>query len=697
MFTSKGLFSDITCPYSENCVLPKCLFAHPKKAVPKTASPVAGVSSVAEETPKDQQEKTEVLEDRQRKRRKLDDGETITVRTAKKEEGTKLAQKTEVITEAKSVQKTSTPLSSESRPISPPPTQRTSALSPATTQKLTSGTVKPITVPKVALKTPAPPEKPLKAESLNPRLLKHSPATHDLRFRLVKALHDQLVRLNTELLKDASSLEKPLILSAQHLITMALDIEEKAALEKPAIHSSVVKNTILRYKKMSGADWKKERQVEHDSVIAKTQASNGIKVTVAPLPVKPIETSLSPHVELAILRKLHTSLMNLSAHGYITAIPSDESITKAKAGVSAAQGWEVCDRCKARFQVFPGRRESDGLLTSGGSCTYHWGKPFFPARSSTDVKGSKREKRYRCCGQVIGDSPGCTKADSHVFKVSEVKRLAALFNFIETPENEDADEDKPICIDGEMGYTVYGLELIRLTATSWPSGDPVLDVLVRPFGEVLDLNSRWSGVLASQLTDAPPLAPDSKTKKYDPTQLAGTEKLYVVESPAVARELLLRFLTPKTAIIGHGLENDLNSVRLIHHTVIDTALLFPHQAGLPYRNALRTLVSLHLGRTIQSGGGMTAQTLVAVGEADIVTGHDSKEDANAAGDLVLWAIGREWEKMKGVGWTVADETLVPPSRISESFLEGTQVKIEETIIKSGVKRKREVDDGQVGK
>ena len=382
------------------------------------------------------------------------------------------------------------------------------------------------------------------------------------------------------------------------------------------------------------------------------------------------------HLELSILSKLRTPLTSLSAHGYVSSIPSAASIAAAQSGLEAAQGWEVCDRCKARFQVFPGRRESDGLLTSGGACTYHWGKPFFPSRAATDVKGSKRERRYRCCGQAIGDSAGCTKASSHVFKVSEVKRLAALFNFIFTPENDLADDDAPVCIDGEMGYTVHGLELIRLTATSWPSGSPLLDVLVRPLGEVLDLNTRWSGVDASQLTNAPSLtSPIKITDPADAEKLQGIPKLHVVESPAAARDLLLRFLTPRTPVIGHGLENDLNAIRLIHPTVIDTALLFPHQAGLPYRHALRTLASLHLGRTIQAGGGMVAGSSAA-GEDTVAAGHDSKEDANAAGDLVRWAVGREWEKMGRVGWKLVGGKLVPPERISEEFLEDELVKVE---------------------
>ncbi|OAF60275.1 RNA exonuclease 3 [Pseudogymnoascus destructans] len=691
MFTSKGLFSKIDCPYSDRCLLPKCLFAHHKPPAMKPAENMPAVPSP--KLPSEKQAIAVAAEDGQRKRRKIGHGDVVETKSS--------TAKTEV----KLAVKESSSKSSEKRPISPPPPRRTSSLAPGKKPEEMSKTEPKVPVTtKPALKAAPSVPKPTKSEALNPRLLKHSPATHDLRTKLVKLLHDQLVRLNTELAKESPS-EKPLILTTQELITMALDIEEQAAKDKPAIHSSIVKNTIVRYKKMPLADWKSARQTSIDAQAAASALTPSTKPPLTALAPKPLATGLPPHLELSLLLKLLTPLTSLSAHGYVNSIPSADSIATAQSGLAAAQGWEVCDRCKSRFQVFAGRRESDGLLTSGGACTYHWGKPFFPSRAATDVKGSKREKRYRCCGQAIGDSAGCTKAATHVFKVTEVKRLAALFNFITTPENDLADDDEPVCIDGEMGHTVHGLELIRLTATSWPTGTPLLDILVRPLGEVLDLNTRWSGVSASQLTNAPSLpSPLDLPSPSDAEKLKGTKRLHVVESPEAARELLLLFLTPRTPVIGHGLENDLNAVRLIHPTVIDTALLFPHQAGLPYRHALRTLVSLHLGRTIQAGGGIVAAPATAAAgststpaeEGAVAPGHDSKEDANAAGDLVRWSVGREWEKMKRVGWTLVDEKLVPPERISEAFLEDQFVKVGEKGKVTDKRRRGEEDVEEEG-
>jgi hypothetical protein len=500
----------------------------------------------------------------------------------------------------------------------------------------------PQTTRKISIKAPP------KQEALNPRHLPTgAPAKHDFRFRLVAALYEQLTRLNTELAKDANDDEEKLVLSDQELITKALDIEENAAKYQSSIYSNVVKNQILVYKKMFVGQWKDERETELRKVKDAEASLLSNKPVLNPrAPTKSIETGLSTDEELQVLPRLYTPILGLSKHGYVITIPTDKDIETAQKGIEAAKGWEVCDRCKTRFQVFPERREEDGALTSGGSCTYHFGRPYWQERSAADPK-AKREKRYRCCGQSMGDSSGCTQAESHVFKISEVKRMAAVLNFEKTPENQGKVANRPVCIDGEMGYTVFGLELIRLTATSWPKGDELFDVLVRPIGPVLDLNSRYSGVWPKDLAEALPWDSASESESESGTK----RQLRIVESPAAARALLFSHISPTTPLIGHGLENDLNATRIIHPTVIDTALLFPHKAGLPYRNGLKTLMHTHLNRHIQ---------VVVDGKMD---GHDSKEDANAAGDLVRFALGNEWQKMKREGWFLKDaKVTAPPAR-----------------------------------
>ncbi len=126
--------------------------------------------------------------------------------------------------------------------------------------------------------------------------------------------------------------------------------------------------------------------------------------------------------------------------------------------------------------------------------------------------------------------------------------------------------------------------------------------------------------------------------------------LRILPSPAAARDLLCTLIAPSTPLIGHALDNDLNALRLLHPTVVDTALVYPHPAGLPYRLALRRLALDVLGRRIQAaaaGGGAEKgdkgrpEGGDGAEKADVV-GHDSVEDAVAAGELVRAAVAREW-------------------------------------------------------
>ena len=42
--------------------------------------------------------------------------------------------------------------------------------------------------------------------------------------------------------------------------------------------------------------------------------------------------------------------------------------------------------------------------------------------------------------------------------------------------------------------------------------------------------------------------------------------------------------------------------QVIHSTVVDTAVLFPHRLGLPYKRSLRNLMADYLRRIIQDNG-----------------------------------------------------------------------------------------------
>lgn len=458
-------------------------------------------------------------------------------------------------------------------------------------------------------------------ESLNPRLIPKPPASHTIRIKLLSLLHQHITKLNeqTKLLNHPSN--SSIIMSPQQVTTEAMDIEVRVAEENPFVYQNVMKQRIMKYKNMTQEEWEMER-------FTRNPRPNAIPI-VNPNPAPRIDTGLSSKDELAFLPRIHANQALLSSFSYVTSAPSQQEMDAAVQGVEAAHHWEVCERCTTRFQVFPGRRPEDGVSTTGGRCRFHWGKR---------CRLAGGEYGFSCCKQPQG-TKGCQPMSTHVFKVSDPKRLAAIMPFLETPENPARLSGEAVAFDCEMGYTTFGLELIRLTAISWPTGAKLVDVLVRPLGEVLDFNSRFSGVW-----------PAVYAKALEATLLgsAGHEEAKspkMVGSPAEARALFFKYISPTTPLIGHALENDLKAIRVIHPCIVDTVDLFPHSQGLPKRNSLRGLSKMLLDRDIQCESEMR--------------GHDSHEDAAAAGDLVRVKIREVVKKWEARGYKVGDGEFPP--------------------------------------
>ncbi|KAG9954106.1 hypothetical protein KCU85_g681, partial [Aureobasidium melanogenum] len=636
MFSTTGLFKGIPCPEGERCNIIHCIFSHELRPQAVAVSD-QGAS----------------------KKRKLSE-----------ETDTKAPATAVTISAGNTTNRPATNGFTTINPQRPATTASVPPKIPKTLQR----PVSPPPKPPVASSKPIPTKSAVK-ESLNPRMIPNDPAGHAKRTLFLKHLHTQMERLNDEVAKSSHAKKASLTMTSDELIRVALDEEEKTARENHKIYANVIKMRVAALKKMAVDEW-----IAH--VIATIRVD--LQETQAKLP-PPIDTGLPLDQEHIVLPHLITDQTNLAKHGYVPTPPSDEEIAEAKAGVTASLNYEVCDRCKSRFRVFEERREEDGALTTNGPCTYHWAKPFTPRREKTDAIKGPKEAIYPCCQEPQG-TPGCTQCETHVFKVSEGKRLASILPFIYTPENPkpakgpDGKSPNAVTFDCEMGYTVFGLELIRLTAVSWPEGHSLIDVLVRPQGTILDLNTRWSGVTPEMYSSAVPyeekMAMDALLPPPPPGKAASLPldspangPLPIVSGPAAARDLLCSFLTPNTPLIGHGIENDLNVTRLCHPTIIDTIILFPHPRGLPFRFGLKMLTKRHLGRDIQMGG---------------ASGHDSLEDARATGDLVRFAVGQRFKRLQREGWMLNDGVLMPP-------LPGGPPPMEETKALgagSGVKRQR---------
>lgn len=242
-------------------------------------------------------------------------------------------------------------------------------------------------------------------------------------------------------------------------------------------------------------------------------------------------------------------------------------------------------RCARCFKSFYVNRE-DGEYLHEERCVYHWGK----LRSGLD--GSHGDTWECCRGRET--ARGCTTARMHVWTGLAPGYNGPFDGYTRTRPSRSVPKDGNYgvyALDCEMCFTRRGLELAKVTVVGM-DGKVVYDTLVKPDAEVIDHNTRFSGITAKDLSKA-------------------SKSLRDVQKD------LTSFVHAETIIIGHGLENDLRALRMLHTTVIDTCVAFPHFLGYPFRSSLKTLARTVLRREIQ------------------VTEHDSVEDARIAVDLML--------------------------------------------------------------
>ncbi|KFW70636.1 RNA exonuclease 1, partial [Pygoscelis adeliae] len=249
----------------------------------------------------------------------------------------------------------------------------------------------------------------------------------------------------------------------------------------------------------------------------------------------------------------------------------------------------ICCRCGTEYMV-----SASGNCIRKEECVHHWGR-----LRKQRVPGGW-ETHYSCCSGAVG-SPGCQVAKQHVHD----GRKESLDGFVKTFEKLPTTDGYPgiYALDCEMCYTKQGLELTRVTVIN-SDLKVVYDTFVKPDTKVVDYNTRFSGVTEEDLENTSITLRD-------------------------VQAVLLNMFSADTILIGHSLESDLFALKLIHGTVVDTAIVFPHRLGLPYKRALRTLMADYLKRIIQ----------------DNVEGHDSSEDARACMELMVWKI-KEDAKVK---------------------------------------------------
>lgn len=250
----------------------------------------------------------------------------------------------------------------------------------------------------------------------------------------------------------------------------------------------------------------------------------------------------------------------------------------------STKGYEkLCVRCGKVFEVYP-----NGKYPKKEECVYHWGKAW-----KKKIAGSI-ETRYTCCQGDLS-AEGCQVAKLHVHETNKKDNMSGFMKTI--PSSPPIDGDYGVyALDCEMVYTTMGVELARVTVVG-ADQEPVYESLVLPDNTVVDCNTRFSGITDDDLED-------------------------VHTSLRDVQAVLLSLFTDKTILMGHSLESDLTALKLIHNTVVDTSVVFPHRLGKPYKRALKNLMADYLKKIIQ----------------DDVAGHDSLEDAVACVQLMQYRL-----------------------------------------------------------
>ncbi|PNF32690.1 hypothetical protein B7P43_G12965 [Cryptotermes secundus] len=262
-----------------------------------------------------------------------------------------------------------------------------------------------------------------------------------------------------------------------------------------------------------------------------------------------------------------------------------------------------CARCGRGFYL-----TVEGKYATQEKCIHHWGKiekavaPQLPQPRKVGVVGPVRTiRRYSCCGGNPS-SGGCSVGELHVWNGVGPGVNDPLDGYVQTRVCKTFPPDGNFgiyAVDCEMCYTARGTELIRVTVVA-SDGHLVYDRLVKPESDIIDYNTRFSGITARDLNEN-----DTKSLRDVQNDLMG-------------------FINADTILVGHGLENDLRALRIIHGSVVDTSVIFPHSNGLPYRRSLKSLVPGHTSQ-------FRSEATSAIAKKDILHGDQVSAQVMGSG------------------------------------------------------------------
>ncbi|KAG0682099.1 RNA exonuclease 3 [Pichia californica] len=280
------------------------------------------------------------------------------------------------------------------------------------------------------------------------------------------------------------------------------------------------------------------------------------------------------------LKNLCIPIQRLKRNNYITEIPLISNNYKFPILID-------CNHCGNSFNL----NEISNIV----SCNFHPGKLITSTNENINNNKGKKifgndyiNKIYNCCNELKGQSQGCKKLNHHVFKLNNSIDLHYLKPFINISNLRNSlniinnskiqllrkQKIKAIGLDCEMCYTDKGFELMKLSLIDFKTEKKILDSIIHPDGDlIIDLNSHVSGV-------------------------NNIPKNSLTFDEAIIK--LAQLTDNDTIIIGHGLENDLNVLRLIYPNIIDTAILFSeNQIDIKRKDPLKKLAWSFLSENIQ--------------------------------------------------------------------------------------------------
>ncbi|CAG8890242.1 unnamed protein product [Penicillium egyptiacum] len=150
-------------------------------------------------------------------------------------------------------------------------------------------------------------------------------------------------------------------------------------------------------------------------------------------------------------------------------------------------------------------------------------------------------------------------------------------------------------------------ELAFLVVVDLFTGEIIINHFVHPTNIVRNWQTKYSGITCAEMKTA-------------------VKKNLAIRRWKEERTMLFDHMDSKTIIVGHALHNDLNSLGIIHPTVIDTSVLTADAVhrplGRPFRRTwrLRRLADELIGQKIQGGK----------------HGHDALEDTMATRNVLLY-------------------------------------------------------------